>query len=121
MSRNDIEDRGRLVAVGTGLCIVGQLTVEAMAWMRRADRLLYVVTNSVAEAVPHELNPRGAESLLGYYVDGRRRSEIYDAMAERALCCLREGNLTALASYGHPGIFADPVHHAMRRARALGY
>jgi uncharacterized protein YabN with tetrapyrrole methylase and pyrophosphatase domain len=97
------------------------LTVDAMAWMRRADRLLYVVTNPVAEAVLHELNPAGAESLLGFYVDGRRRSEIYAAMAERALSCVRKGQLTCLASYGHPGLFANPIHHAIRRVREEGY
>ncbi len=112
---------GSLVAVGTGICLVGQLTVETMAWMRRAGRLLYVVTNPVAEAVLHELNPRGAESLLGLYVEGRRRSEIYAAMAERALSCVREGHLTCFAAYGHPGLFADPVHQAIRRAREEGF
>ncbi len=121
MSGNTRGEKGSLVAVGTGLCLVGQLTVEAMAWMRRADRLLYVVNNPVAEAVLHELNPGRAESLLGFYVDGRCRSEIYAAMAERVLCCVREGYLTCLASYGHPGVFADPIHHAIRRARAEGY
>jgi uncharacterized protein YabN with tetrapyrrole methylase and pyrophosphatase domain len=121
MSGNNSAKQGSLIAVGTGLCLVGQLTVEAMAWMRRADRLLYVVTNPVAEAVLHELNPAGAESLHGFYVDGRHRSEIYEAMAERALHCVREGHLTCFASYGHPGLFANPIHHAIRRTRAEGY
>jgi len=121
MLENKKQEQGSLVAVGTGLCVVGQLTVEAMAWMRRADRLLYVVADPVAEVILHELNPGGAESLLGYYVDGRRRSEIYAAMAERALACVREGHLTCFVSYGHPGLFANPIHDAIRRARAEGY
>ena len=121
MTANTVHQRGSLVAVGTGLCLVGQLTVEAMAWMRRADRLLYVVVNPIAEAVLRELNPGAAESLCDFYVDGGRRSEIYAAMAERALVCVREGQLTCFVSYGHPGVFANPVHDAVRRVRAEGY
>jgi hypothetical protein len=112
---------GSLIVVGTGIRVVGQLTTEAIAWMRRADRLLYVVADPVAEATILRLNPTGAESLMPLYADGKPRLETYDMMASRILYCVRAGMLTCAVSYGHPGVFADPFHEAMRRARAGGY
>ena len=80
-----------------------------------------MVTDPVAGAVLEGLNPGRAESLRGLYVDGMRRSEIYAAMAEKALCCVRQGHLTCFACYGHPGEFyANPIHHAIRRVRRRG-
>jgi len=112
---------GELVAVGTGIRAVGQLTTEAIAWMRRADRLLYILGDAVAEATVRQLNPAGAESLVSFYQEGVPRLRTYHAMAERILDCVRGGMVTCVASYGHPGIFADPIHLAVRRAREEGY
>ena len=58
---------GSLIVVGTGIRAMGQLTTEAIAWMRRADRVLYVVADPIAEEVVRQLNPTGAESLAGFY------------------------------------------------------
>jgi len=42
-----------LVVVGTGIRAVGQLTIEAIAWIQRADKLLYVVADASArELIP---------------------------------------------------------------------
>ena len=65
----------RLVIIGTGIRTVGQLTMEAVGWMQRADKLYYVVGDPVAEEVIHQLNPRGAESLSGFYGEGKPRIE----------------------------------------------
>jgi uncharacterized protein YabN with tetrapyrrole methylase and pyrophosphatase domain len=121
MSHAEYPRRGALVAVGTGIRVVGQLTVEAMAWMRRAERLLYIVADPVADAAIRRLNPSAAESLASLYLEGRPRGEIYHAMADRALQSVRDGLLTCLACYGHAAVFADPVHEAIRRARAEGF
>jgi uncharacterized protein YabN with tetrapyrrole methylase and pyrophosphatase domain len=113
--------RGALIAVGTGIRAVGQMTTEAIAWIRRADRLLYLVGDPIAEATLLQLNPAGAESLLSFYVEGRERLQTYRAMADRVLDCVRAGMVTCVASYGHPAVFALPVHEAVRRARSEGY
>ncbi|QRN97057.1 hypothetical protein JRI60_50275 [Archangium violaceum] len=112
---------GSLIVVGTGISPVGQLTTEAIAWMRRADKVLYIVSNPVSVAVIQDLNPRGAESLVGLYADGKLRTDTYEEMVERVLTCVRAGQLTCLALYGHPGVFAYPSHEAIRRARREGY
>jgi uncharacterized protein YabN with tetrapyrrole methylase and pyrophosphatase domain len=112
---------GSLIVVGTGIRTVGHLTTEAIAWLRQADKVLYVVGDPVAEASIKELNPEGAESLAGFYVEGKPRIETYQQMIERTLECVRSGMLTCMACYGHPGVFVYPSHEAIRRARAEGY
>ena len=121
MAREDESRKGSLVAVGTGIRIVGQLTIEAIAWMKRADRVLYLVADRVAEETIRALNPTGAESLSPLYAEGKPRLASYHEMVVRILSCVRSGMVTCVATYGHPGVFADPVHEAIRRTRAEGY
>lgn len=111
----------QLVIVGTGIRTTGQLTMEAVAWMERADKLFYVVGDPVAAEVIHQINPAGAQSLLGLYGEGKLRMETYEQMVEAILASVRSGNLTVAAFYGHPGVFAYPSHEAIRRARREGY
>jgi hypothetical protein len=118
---NGREAAGSLIVVGTGIRTVGQLTVEAIAWMRRADKVLYVIGDPIAEATIAELNPGNGESLRGFYAEGKPRLQTYEEMVERTLECVRAGMLTCLACYGHPGVFVYPSHHAIHRARAEGY
>ena len=113
--------KGSLVVVGTGIRTVGHLTMEAVAWIKQADKVLYVVGDPVAEAMLKELNPAGAESLTGMYAEGKQRIETYNQMIERTLDCIRAGMLTCMACYGHPGVFVYPSHESIRRARMEGY
>lgn len=113
--------KGSLVVVGTGIRTVGHLTMEAVAWIKQADKVLYVVGDPVAEAALKELNPAGAESLTGLYAEGKPRIDTYNQMIERTLECIRAGMLTCMACYGHPGVFVYPSHESIRRARAEGF
>jgi uncharacterized protein YabN with tetrapyrrole methylase and pyrophosphatase domain len=113
--------KGSLVVVGTGIQIVGQLTVEAAAWIRLAEKVLYVVTDPLAESFIKDVNPHGAESLLGLYEEGKPRIATYNQMTERILACVRAGLLTCFVCYGHPGVFVYPSREAIRRARSEGY
>jgi uncharacterized protein YabN with tetrapyrrole methylase and pyrophosphatase domain len=42
-------------------------------------------------------------------------------MVERVLGAVRAGKDVCFVSYGHPGVFGDPMHAAVRQARAEGY
>ncbi len=108
------------MVVGTGIQAAGQLTLEAVAWIQRADRVVYVVSDPVGESVLRSLNPR-SESLRDLYAPDRPRSETYERMGEHTLELVRAGHLVCFAAYGHPGVFASPTHEAVRRARAEGY
>lgn len=113
--------RGMLAVVGTGISTIGQMTIEAIAWITNADKVLYIVGDPVAETLIQHLNPDGAESLTHFYDVGKPRVATYHEMIERILECVREGNRTCLACYGHPGVFVYPSHEAVRLARAEGY
>src|SRR5215471_3670764 len=113
--------RGMLAVVGTGISTIGQMTIEAIAWIANADKVLYIVGDPVAETLIQHLNPDGAESLDHFYAVGKPRVTTYNEMIERILECVREGNRTCLACYGHPGVFVYPSHESVRRARAEGY
>lgn len=110
-----------LVVVGTGIRMIGQVTLEALAWMRQADRLLYMVAEPVAEEAIRQLNPGRAESLADLYAEGKPRRQTYEEMIERILESIRAGSRTCAVFYGHPGVFVHPSHEAIKRARKEGF
>jgi precorrin-2 methylase len=112
---------GSLIVVGTGIRTVGHLTMEAVAWIKTADSVVYLVADPVAEEAIRDLNPGKAMSLRGYYGEGMVRTQSYEAMVEHILSCVRAGQRVCAAFYGHPGVFAYPSHESIRRCRAEGY
>ena len=96
------------------------MTVEAIAWIKQSDRVLYVVGDPIAEAMIHELNPAG-ESLSRFYAVGKERIITYQEMVDRILECVRAGETTCLVCYGHPGVFVYPSHESIRQARVEGF
>ena len=116
-----MKKKGSLVIVGTGIRTAGQLTTDAIACIRDADKVLYVLSDRTAESVIRRLNPAGAESLETLYRDGKARIETYREMIERMVTCVYEGMRTVTAFYGHPGVFAYAPHAALRRLREEGY
>lgn len=110
-----------LIAVGTGIRTVGQFSVEALAWIESADKVLYVVSDPVAEGVIQTLNPEGAESMAHFYAENKQRLETYREMVEHTLGYLRSGKRVCFAVYGHPGVLVSPTHEAIRRAREEGF
>ncbi len=111
----------KLVVVGTGIRTIGHLTMETLAWIKKADNVLYVVSDPVAEEMIKKLNPNGAESLYTFYAENKPRLQTYNEMVERTLSYVRKGRTVCMAAYGHPGVFAYPTHESVRRARAEGY
>ncbi|HVQ09486.1 MAG TPA: SAM-dependent methyltransferase [Allosphingosinicella sp.] len=114
------ESRGRLIVVGTGLRTVGQMTTEAIAWIKAADSVLYVVGDPVAEEMILRLKP-DAISLQTLYSTDSKRIDTYEMMVERVLESVRGNSTTCAVFYGHPGVFVYPSHAAIQRARAEGY
>src|SRR5579863_9644514 len=111
---------GSLTIVGTGIRSVGQLTVESIACIQRAEKVFYVVSEPVAESLIQRLNP-SAESLQGYYAHGKPRLQTYQEFVDRIMESVRDGKRTCAAFYGHPGVFVLPSHAAVRQARSEGY
>lgn len=111
----------RLVSVGTGIQTIGQMTMESLAWIRKADKVVYIVSDPTAENLIRKLNPKGAETLYSLYAENKPRIETYNQMIDKTLGYVRDGKVVVLAAYGHPGIFAYPTHESIRRARKEGY
>jgi hypothetical protein len=113
-------NQGSLVVVGTGFLIAGQVTPEALASMRAADRLFFLVAEPATRIWLESQHPL-AESLHDVFWEGRPRQAAYDEIVERLLAAVRQGQEVCAAFYGHPGVFVYSSHEAIRRARAEGF
>jgi hypothetical protein len=109
---------GPLTVVGTGIRS-GQLTVDAIAHIAGADRVHYLIADPIGRLAVEQLNPR-ARSLADLYSEGKPRQDTYREMVDRVLASVRAGHRTCAVFYGHPGVFVDPAHMAVREARREG-
>lgn len=109
-----------LTVVGVGIAVPAHVTAEARACLERADEVLYLVADPVAAAWIESVNPR-SRSLEGSYAPGRDRAQTYAAIVEAIVVRLRKGGDICVALSGHPGVFANPSHEAVRRAKAEGF
>jgi uncharacterized protein YabN with tetrapyrrole methylase and pyrophosphatase domain len=111
---------GSLLVVGTGIQLGGQITVEALDAIRRADCVPYFVADAHAARWIESLNPT-AENLARLYAPGKPRLETYREAVEHIVGQVRAGHRVCAAFYGHPGVFAYPSHESVRQARAEGF
>jgi uncharacterized protein YabN with tetrapyrrole methylase and pyrophosphatase domain len=88
--------------------------------LERSDVVLSLVAEPVMQGFLERLNPN-TRSLHTLYSIGEDRVAAYEAMAEEILRPVREGLDVCAAFYGHPGVFVNPSHDAISRARAEGY
>jgi uncharacterized protein YabN with tetrapyrrole methylase and pyrophosphatase domain len=112
--------RGSLVVVGVGISVVTQATLETVECIRRADEVFYATPNRATEAWICRLNTR-ASTLSDCYAQGKPREKTYREMTDRILAAVKAGRQVCAAFYGHPGVFVDPAHDAVRRARRQGF
>jgi uncharacterized protein YabN with tetrapyrrole methylase and pyrophosphatase domain len=88
--------------------------------IERSDVVLSLASEPLMQEFLESLNPN-TRSLHGLYELGRDRGEAYEAMTEEILRHVRDGLDVCAAFYGHPGVFVDPSHEAVRRAQDEGY
>jgi uncharacterized protein YabN with tetrapyrrole methylase and pyrophosphatase domain len=110
---------GSLTVVGTGIQLVGHLTLAAQAWIEQADKVLFAVADPLTARWLRTLNP--AAQALPYPTSHSRRRETYREIVECILSEVRQGEMVCAVFYGHPGVFADPAHAAIRQARREGF
>ena len=115
---------GKLICVGTGMRMAGQITPLAQSYIETAD--------VVVSAVPNIFTRKWIQGIakdficvLDHYddcdVEGKTRRDTYRRMADTILAQVRAGKTVCAAFYGHPGIFACISHIAIADARAEGY
>lgn len=111
---------GSLTIVGTGIRAGLQTTRETRIAIERADQVLYLLAEVAPTAWIRALNP-SAESLAPLYQAGRPHAEVYEEIVSTIVSCVRRGRDVCVATYGHPGVFDQTSHEAVRRARAEGF
>jgi uncharacterized protein YabN with tetrapyrrole methylase and pyrophosphatase domain len=111
---------GELVIVGTGYRALGDLSQQARSYLRAADKVFYLIGEPLLTQHIIKCNP-SAESLFPFYAKGKPRAASYREMVDRVLCEVRQGSLVCVAFYGHPGVFVNPSHEAIRQAREEGF
>lgn len=117
---SDPDRPGSLSIVGTGIRQGVHLSLEARSRMEAADDVLYLLAEIEPTEWIHRLNP-AAESLRPLYQPDRDHREVYEAIVEAAMERVRQGRCVCLVTYGHPGVFDDASHEALRRALAEGF
>ena len=110
---------GSLTVVGTGIQLVGHLTLAAKAWIEQADKVLFAVADPVTAKWLQTLNPTA--EALPYNTNNQWRRETYREMVDRILAEVRQGLNVCAVFYGHPGVFAYPTHEAIKQARHEGF
>ena len=110
---------GSLTIVGTGIQLIGHLTLGAKAWIEQADKVLFALADPVTAKWLKELN--ATAEALPYNTGNQRRRDTYREMTERMLTEVRKGLNVCAVFYGHPGVFADSTHAAIRQAIAEGF
>lgn len=111
---------GSLTVVGTGIKFALQTTEETLRFIERADKVLYVFADPLPISWLKGLNS-SAQSLEGFYSTERDRQETYARMVEEILSWLRKELHVCVVLYGHPGVFVNPSHEVIRRAREEGF
>jgi len=112
--------RGSLTLVGTGIQLIGHTTPQAVACIKSAEKLLYLVADRATETWLRRLN-KTAVSLTDCYAEGKPRRDSYADMVRRIVGFVRAGKAVCVAFYGHPGIFVQPAHDVLRLAREEGF
>ncbi len=110
---------GSLTIVGTGIQLVGHITLGAKAWIEQADKVLFALADPVTAKWLKELN--NTAEALPYNTKNQRRRDTYRQMTETMLNEVRKGLNVCAVFYGHPGVFADPAHAAIKQAREEGF
>ena len=111
---------GSLTIVGAGIRPGLHTTREAIARIKDADKVLYLLAEVTPVRWLEELNP-SAGSLEHSYRPGRRYAEVYEEIVTTIVDHVREGLDVCVVFYGHPGVFDRTSRDAVARTRAEGY
>tara|TARA_R110002153_G_scaffold116833_1_gene260622 strand:- start:14924 stop:15742 length:819 start_codon:yes stop_codon:yes gene_type:complete len=110
---------GSLVVVGTGISVAGQMTLLAQSYIENADIVFMGISNKIGENVVKKLNPNTVQ-LDDLYQAGKSRAITYQQMTDRIVDAVKAGQKVCAAFYGHPGVFVNPSHGAIKKVQELG-
>ncbi len=108
-----------LTVVGTGIKCVSHLTVEAQAYIKQTDLVLYLVNEPEIENWIKK-NSKECESLRPMYNIYDNRLDSYNAISNYIIKSMLKDRHVCVVLYGHPTIFANPGCQAAKTAESLG-
>jgi uncharacterized protein YabN with tetrapyrrole methylase and pyrophosphatase domain len=109
-----------LKVVGIGIQLMTHVTLQASQAIESADEVFYLVADSASEQWIKNLNPN-SKSLAYHYSTQISRSYTYSSIVAEVLDAVKRKLNVCFVSYGHPGVYACPMHEAVRQAKLLGY
>ena len=112
--------KGSLTVVGTGITARFHISAEAIAALKYADQVLYLVSDDLTERWIRKLKPT-SRSLANCYDESKDRIDSYTEMVQIILDEVRKGRRVCAAFYGHPGVGVYPSREAIRIARVEGF
>lgn len=111
--------RGRLVVVGTGIQLGRHLSERTLSELDLAEVVFCLADAFTLEWLMDrrpDLRP-----LNDYYGEDKDRRRTYREMTAAILAEVRADRHVCAVFYGHPGVFAEVPHSAVRAARAEGF
>ncbi|WP_240695185.1 SAM-dependent methyltransferase [Corallincola luteus] len=113
--------RGKLVITGFGIQLGRHLTRRVESELDKADVVLAMMDDFSLTWLKGKY-PALIDLSLLYGKDGEKdRRQTYREMELAILEPLRAGKNVCAIFYGHPGVFADVPHAAIKQAREEGY
>ena len=112
--------KGSLTCVGVGISIGAHISPIVKTTIQAADIVFAATSDGLFELWLQDIHPN-VVSLQQFYATGKSRKITYQEMVEALLNEVRNGKKVVGAFYGHPGVFVNPSHKAIKKARDEGY
>lgn len=115
-----VEQQGQLICVGVGISIGAHITPIVKNTIAQADIVFAAASDGLFELWLQDIHPN-VVSLQQYYSEGKSRKITYQEMIEALLEPVRQNKKVVAVFYGHPGVFVNPSHKAIKKAHDEGY
>lgn len=110
---------GKLIVVGCGIELGRHVTARTLSEIQAADTV-FVLADAFAQQWLRSIRP-DCQSLSHCYGEAKDRRQTYAEMEAEILSAVRAGQHVCTVFYGHPGVFAQVPHNAIRIARSEGF
>ena len=110
---------GELIVVGTGIQLGRHVSQRVLSEIRHAE-VVFALADAFCLDWLSGLRP-DLKNLGEFYGVDKDRRVTYREMEQAIVKAVRSGRRACAVFYGHPGVFAQVPHAAMRRLREQGF
>lgn len=112
--------KGSLTIVGSGIKFASHMTIEAKAYLEHADLVLMMVSDPTTEEWIQSLNKNTIDLVKKFYKGSDKRTTIYSKIAKFIAGSTTEDKNVCAVFYGHPGVFVQVSHEAIKLTKEKG-